>query len=118
MKYFVKASIIMALVIAATTPAQATNRWFYGPVTQVITLHDDGSFFVYIDNVDIKSSCDYDRVSFEVSDMGAERTKAALSMALSAFAADRQFGVVIDFPPSGTACKASSTATQGAGIKN
>jgi hypothetical protein len=56
-------------------------------------------------------------VYFKVSDMGAERAKAALSMVLTAFAANKDWGVVIDLPMAEDICSASSTASQGAGIR-
>ncbi len=50
--------------------------------------------------------------------MGVERTKAALSLAMTALVSGKQFGVVVDLPPTpGAVCSASSTSTQGAGIK-
>jgi len=69
------------------------------------------------DNPNILTVCAYKRVNFNAVDMGAERTKAALSMAMSAFISGKQFGVVVDLPTQGAVCTASPSSTQGAGIK-
>ena len=109
--------ITLALSAASMTPAGAANSWYWGQVIKVITSESDGSFTVHIDNADLLSTCAYGRVKFLVSDMGSERTKAALSMALMAFAAGKEYGVVVDLPPVGNECFASRTTTQGAGVR-
>jgi len=96
----------------------AGNAWYEGKVTNIITLSEDGSFTVYLDNPDIKNTCKSKRVNFKVVDMGVERTKLAFTMAITALTADRTWGVVVDLPTTvGTICNASSTASQGALIK-
>ena len=118
MSRFVRLSLVTLVLSAASiAPASAGNAWYWGQITQVITSEPDGSFIVYIDNADLLSTCAYDRVNFLVSDMGPERTKAALSMVLMAFAAGKEYGVVVNLPPAGNECFASRTATQGAGVR-
>ncbi len=106
------------LLMLSLSSAGAVNSWYWGEVTRIRTLQNDGSFMIYVDNPDIKNICQYDRVFFQVSDMGAERTKAALSMALTAFTSGKTWGVVIDLPTAPESiCYASATSTQGAGIQ-
>ncbi|AKE51277.1 hypothetical protein [Kangiella geojedonensis] len=111
--------LILAVVITLlSSTGSATNAWYWGEVTQVMTFTDDGSFFVTIDNGDIATNCNYSRIRFTVTDMGSERTKAALSMALTALTAGKQFGVVVDLDQTTSSnCYASSTSSQGAAIK-
>lgn len=111
--------ICLALLMTLfSSMSLASNGWYYGKVTQIQTLTADGSFIVYIDNAEIISNCQYGRVRFMVADMGLERTKAALSMALAAFSMGKEFGVVVDIDEStDSVCFASKTAGQGAGIK-
>lgn len=109
--------LLFLLLIAFNTNVYSDNHWYWGEISRISTLGDDGSFEIYLDNQDIVSRCLYDRVYFKASDMGLERTKAALSMALSAFVAGKSWGVVIDLPETEQACYASPTASQGAGIK-
>jgi len=97
--------------------SNAANTWYWGKVNNIITLHEDGSFIVKLENDDIESGCLYSRVQFMVPDMGSERTKAAFSLAMTAFAADKEWGVVINMPIDLDVCRASSTASQGAGIR-
>lgn len=113
MKLFI--SIVFCL-FSLTLSAQ--NAWYWGNVTQIITIEDDGSFLVYVDNATLKSTCRHQRVSFKVSDMGAERTKAALSMALTAFSSGKRYGVVVDLPADNEVCSVPASASQGAGIRN
>ena len=95
----------------------ANNSWYYGTPTDISTLSSDGSFMIYTDNPTIVDDCQYSRVSFLVTDMGVERTKAALTMALAAITSGREFGVVIDIQATGGLCVASASASQGAGIR-
>lgn len=95
----------------------AGNAWYWGKVTSIQTLTADGSFHIYIENQSIKDFCQYNRVDFMVADMGVERTKAALSMALAAFSSSKEWGVVVHLPTSEAVCRASATASQGAGIR-
>jgi hypothetical protein len=95
----------------------AANVWYWGGVTQVIATRSDGSFIVYTENPSIQSKCLYDRVNFLASDMGTERTKAALAMAMTALKTGREFGVVMDIQTEGQVCKVSQTTSQGAGIR-
>lgn len=106
------------LLLLPLTYASAVNNWCWGKVTLIQTLQSDGSFIIHVDNPGIKNIYQYDRVFFQVSDMGAERTKAALSMALTVLTAGKTWGVVIDLPttPEST-CYTSATASQGAGIQ-
>ncbi len=97
--------------------ANAANSWYWGKVIKIQTLGEYGSFYVYLDNENVKSNCLNNRVEFTVNNMGIERTKSAFALALSAFAAGKEWGVVIDLPTSEATCSASPTATQGAGIQ-
>lgn len=109
--------VIFLVLLAFCAQANAANTWYWGKVNNIVTLHQDGSFIVQLENDDIESGCLYSRVQFMVPDMGAERTKAALSLAMTAFAADKEWGVVIDMPVALDVCRASPTASQGAGIR-
>lgn len=106
------------LLIVMVGQSSAANDWYYGQVTNVTTLSNDGSFMVYLDNASIKNTCAYDRVNFRVRDMGSERTKAALAMALLAYSTGKQYGIVVDLPAVGLACYASKTTAQGAAIQD
>jgi hypothetical protein len=108
--------IISALLLFLCQASYAENEWYWGTVNSVNTLGSDGSFQVSLENTDVKNNCSNDRVNFYVEDMGLERAKLAFSLALSAFAAGKKWGVVIDLPPSEATCNASPTASQGAGI--
>jgi len=109
--------ILFIFLVALSFSVQAGNSWYWGKVLSVNTAGADGSFEIFLDNPSIKTNCLHDRVYFKVVDMGAERTKVALSMALSAFVSEKQWGVVIDLPASEGTCSASSTASQGSGIR-
>jgi len=109
--------IVVMLLIVSSPNTFAANSWYWGAVTQVQTYQPDGSFQIYINNTSITSVCSAARVNFEVVDMGAERTRAAMSMAMTALVSGKEFGVVVDLPTSGQICKASATASQGAGIR-
>ena len=112
-----KKIIISMVIMFLSANVHAVNTWYFGTVTQVITYQDDGSFMVYLDNQEIKNTCAYKRVNFTVTNMGAERTKAALSMAMTALVGGKQYGVVVDLPPQGSVCSVPSSSSQGAGIK-
>ena len=107
--------IILAILLGQ--PASAANSWYWGEVTEIITSTSDGSFIIYINNTTLQATCANARVNFNVSDMGVERTRAALAMALAAYTADKQWGVVVNLPSPGSVCTASPTSTQGAGIR-
>jgi len=81
----------------ASINTYATNAWYYGKVTEVIAYGPDGSFMVYINNTDLLGKCLYDRVNIIVSDMGIDRTKAALPMAMTALVSDRTYGICCRF---------------------
>ncbi len=108
------AALILIFVISNS---YAGNAWYWGGITSIRTSGADGSFEVDMNNSDVKSFCKWDRVYFRVADMGAERTKVALSMALTAFTASKNWGVVIDLSSTEEICYASPTASQGSGIK-
>lgn len=112
-----KKIFLCLLVSFGALNANAENAWYWGEVTQLNTLGPDGSFEVRINHPDLISICTYNNVRFKAADMGSERTKAALSMALAAFMGGKKFGVVLDLPSSAMICEASPTASQGAGIK-
>lgn len=114
-----KIGLIFSIVVfLGSSNAFAVNAWYYGKVNQIITSGSDGSFIIYTDNISIKNTCIHNRVNFRVSDMGVERTKAALTMALTAFTSNKEWAVVIDLPVEPeSVCYASSTASQGAGIR-
>jgi hypothetical protein len=112
-----KRYLILILFTLICVNAKAANHWYWGTVTRINTYETDGSFEIYIDNPDIQSMCDYGLVYFEVSNMGADRTRAALSLAVTAFTSGKDWGVVVDLPSSPGPCYASSTASQGAGIR-
>ncbi|WP_102796413.1 hypothetical protein [Bowmanella denitrificans] len=95
----------------------AENAWYWGKVTTLITSGPDGSFQVHLENQDIKSKCTNGVVYFKVSHMGLERTKLAYAMGLAALTSGREWGVVVDLPNNGAMCFASSTASQGAGLR-
>lgn len=109
--------ILAILIMFTSMQAYAANAWYFGSVTQVITHQDDGSFIVYLDNQTIKDTCLYKRVNFTVANMGLERTKVAMSMAMTALVSGKQFGVVVDLPTQGSICSVPSSSSQGAGIK-
>ena len=111
--------LMLILMIILPIQAMAANKWYYGKVTQIQTSTSDGSFMVYVENNDIAEICAYSRVYFLVSNMGAERTRLAFSLALAAYSSDKRWGVVIDMPETaGSTCLASATASQGAGIRD
>ncbi len=110
-KYFV-----LVVSILASTDSMAANQWYNGPVSTVLTSGPDGSFYAYVDNADIISTCAYKRVLFRVEDMGVERTKAALALAMASIMTGKNWGVVLDMPPVGQVCYASATSTQGAAL--
>ncbi|MCH2157269.1 MAG: hypothetical protein MK096_00620 [Oleiphilaceae bacterium] len=112
-----KKYLMFILLTLVCSSSYAGNKWYWGTITSMTTKGSDGSFEVYLDNPNIKSNCLYDRVHFKADEMGSERTKAALSFALSAFAAGKEWGVVIDLPISEARCYASPSASQGAGIR-
>ena len=97
---------IFLLIFSLQT--HAINTWYRGPVIRVVVDRDDGSFFVQSGNPTIESTCAYKRIYFRVSDMGAERTKAALSMAMTALVTGRDFGIVVDLPAAGERCFAAA----------
>lgn len=107
---------MLAILVSGST--NAGNSWHWGKVSKIQTLDSDGSFLLYTDNSEINQTCAYDRVEFRVTDMGIDRTKAALSMAMTAMVSGVEYGVVVDLPSSGEICYASPTSTQGAGIRN
>ena len=109
--------VLFLLTFFVTVSAQASDAWYWGNVTRIITNGSDGSFEILIDNPTIQSVCQNQIVFFKVNDMGLERTKNALSLALSAFMAGKEWGVVVDLPLTDGPCYASSTASQGAGIR-
>jgi hypothetical protein len=115
------ARLASAIVAAVTTfsalPAHSAAAWYWGKVTQIVTLGIDGSFQIHVDNSTLIATCQYQRVDFKAADMQPDRTKAALSMALLAFSTGREWGVVVDLPAVGQNCKAASTAAQGAGVR-
>ncbi|MFT5083883.1 MAG: hypothetical protein ACI9Y1_001935 [Lentisphaeria bacterium] len=109
---------IVIMFLAFSSSCYSINAWYWGDVTQIQTLSADGSFRVYSDNANIAETCSNKRVDFRVGDMGTERTKAALSLAMTAFVSGKEYGLVIDLPAAqGAICVASATATQGAGIR-
>lgn len=110
--------LLAVIVLLFSSSVSAGNAWYYGKVTSLQTFTEDGSFLVYLDNSEISANCNSSRVRFTVSNMGAERTKSALSMALTAFTTGKEFGVVVDLDVSvDSVCYVSNTASQGAGIK-
>ncbi|WP_036179919.1 hypothetical protein [Marinomonas sp. MED121] len=109
--------IFVMLFCLCSFSVYAGNAWYFGKVTKIYTLGSDGSFQISVNNSSLLSNCLYERVNFSVTNMGAERTKAALSMAMTAFASGKEWGVVVDIANSGEICEASSTASQGAGVR-
>ncbi|MPY24445.1 hypothetical protein [Shewanella sp. YLB-07] len=97
--------------------SHAVNAWYWGEVSNISAYSSDGSFEVEMSNENIANFCIGNSVRFRVSDMGVERTKIAMSMVLTAFALGKDWGVVIDLPSTTETCYASSTASQGAGIR-
>jgi len=112
-------SIILILLITLSSNTHATNAWYYGKISSVVTLGANGSFQVKFDNPEVQANCKYKVVYFNVSDMGLERTKLAFSMALTAFTTDKEWGVVINLPEASEdlTCSAASNSSQGAGIR-
>ena len=111
-------TIISAVLLVLSSSAAASNAWYWGKVKKIQTLSSDGSFLIYLENNTLNATCRDDRVEFHVADMGAERTRSALTMALAAFTAGKDWGVVIDLPTTpDSICYASTTASQGAGIR-
>lgn len=110
-------TLLIAIVTFFSVSSFAGNTWYYGEVTRIQTYESDGSFQIYVDNQDLITNCLYQRVNFRVANMGAERTKAALSMAMTAFVSGKEWGVVVDIVNPNEVCEASSTASQGAGIQ-
>lgn len=111
-------TLMPAIALVLAMGAGADEAWYWGHVQQVHAYSSDGSFIVYLDNPDIASGCEYGRVYFRVSDMGVDRTEAALSMALTALETGNQWGVVVELPmvPEST-CYAFSPTPEGAGIR-
>ncbi|TQV72210.1 hypothetical protein FLL45_18500 [Aliikangiella marina] len=112
-------SLLFASVFLVTSHnAFASNAWYWGKVNKIQTLSPDGSFLIYLENNTLKNTCRDNRVEFHVAHMGAERTQVAMSMALTAFTAGKEWGVVVNLPTTAeSVCYASSTASQGAGIR-
>ena len=112
-------SVLGLLILLLCQPCFAGNAWYWGKVTKIITFQSDGSFMAYIENSNVHNICENKRVRFMVSNLGLERTKAAMSMALSAFHSNKNFGVVLDLPSSpNSVCEVPASASQGAGISN
>ncbi len=109
--------LIFLITFFIGASAHAGNAWYWGNITRINTNGSDGSFEIYIDNPTIQNVCQDQLVFFKVNNMGLERTKSALSLALSALMGGKEWGVVVDLPSSGGQCYASSTASQGAGIR-
>lgn len=109
--------IIGLAMLVFSGSLSAANQWYWGNLKSIESLGSDGSFLVYMENATIKQACSIDQIQFKVSDMGAERTKVALSMALTAFSSNKEWGVVIDLPSVESVCYASATTSTGAGIK-
>lgn len=109
--------LVLVSSFFAISSVQAGNAWYWGNITRINTNGADGSFEIYLDNPTLQATCQDQLVFFKVSDMGLERTKHALSLALSAYMVGKEWGVVINLPTSGSQCYASSTASQGAGIR-
>ncbi len=106
--------IILGFLIFSTQIFSA-NAWYNGKISKIETINADGSFIIYMDNTDINSNCTNDYVEWRVTDMGTERTKAGLSMALTALTTGMTFGVVVDIPGSAPNCK---VAGMGGRIQN
>jgi hypothetical protein len=114
LKYFV--SIVFLLICQNS---YAVNAWYWGKATQILTYGADGSFIVYVDNTDIGDVCFGSRINVLVENLGAERTKAAMSIALSAFHSGKSIGVVLDLPTTpDTVCEVPASSSQGVGISN
>ncbi|WP_444996217.1 hypothetical protein [Aliikangiella sp. IMCC44359] len=112
-----KKYLFFLLAALVSLNVQAGNAWYWGKVIQINTSGNDGSFEILIDNPNIENFCSDKLVFFKASNMGAERTKAALSLAVAAFMGGKEWGVVVDLPSSVNRCDASPTASQGAGIR-
>lgn len=114
-----KAKICFAACLLALPGLSfADNQWYWGAATKIITEGTDGSFIVYVDNPTLRNTCAYARVRVSVANLGPERTKAAMALALSALHTGREFGVVVDLPSPGSVCEVPSSSNQGAGIRS
>ena len=92
MKNFVKLIYAVSLLLLATS-SNAAAAWYFGKITRVY-MHTDG-FIVTLDS-GVLDDCLHKYVYFQDSVIGEKTVSRAYSMALSAIAADQEFGVVID----------------------
>lgn len=113
-----KKTTLITLLMFFSGISYAENAWYDGKISRIMTSGPDGSFIIYIDNADIKNTCRNEKILFHAGKMGEGRTKAALSMALSAFLSGMEYGVVVDLPEVGGNCTASETSGAGARISS
>ena len=106
----------------------AVNATYSGTVTQIVTANTsaivggDGSFYIYVDNPDLISQCPHQRVLVRVSDMGEERSKIILALALTALTTGNELGLVVNFDDLtnvyANECIVAPTTSLGASLKN
>lgn len=110
--------ILSVLILLFSQTGFTANAWHWGKVTKIITYQSDGSFYVYIENENLKIGCIHKRVRYVATSIGLESTKAAMSLALSALHSGRDFGTVVDIPAtSSEVCNAAGNGAQNSGIR-
>jgi hypothetical protein len=82
-------------ILLLSLNVESAAQWYRGNIKRVTLNRSDGSFIVTLKN-DVLADCKWKYVHYDVSKLGAERVKAAYSMALLAFSTNTLFGTVID----------------------
>ena len=90
-----KKIIIVALLLTASLYAYAGNVNYYGIVTRVAFIDDNGSFVVTVDS-NALDDCQYKYAYFKVNKVGQKRVEMAYSMALTSMTSKLTMNFVID----------------------
>lgn len=87
-----KKIILAVLFYSVTSTAAAENNWYFGEVSSVILDDPSGGFAIALENEDVRTLCKDDLIYARSSNLGEERLKAALSMALTSYSMESKFG--------------------------
>lgn len=85
--------LCLVLIIFTSLSAFSQNQWYRGKITRISLWKNDNSFIITVDN-DVLNDCKWKYLHFDESKLGEARTKAAYSMALTAFSTQTPFGFV------------------------
>lgn len=85
----------------------AAPAWYFGKITRVWVYGDGGDFIVEFDSAGL-ADCEHRYAYFKAAKMGESQLKSSLSMAVAAFHAGSNVGLVIDKAGAGTTCHAMS----------